>query len=30
VKAGTYLVRLDASWKGSTGSWVFSITIPKS
>jgi hypothetical protein len=30
VKAGTYLVRLDATWKGSTGSWVFSITIPKS
>jgi hypothetical protein len=30
VKAGTYLVRLDATWKGSTGSWVFSVTIPKS
>jgi hypothetical protein len=29
VKAGTYLVRLDATWKGSTGSWVFSIRIPK-
>jgi hypothetical protein len=29
VRAGTYLVRLDATWKGSTGSWVFSITIPK-
>jgi hypothetical protein len=29
VKAGAYLVRLDATWKGSTGSWVFSITIPK-
>ena len=27
--AGTYLVRLDATWKGSTGSWVFQITIPK-
>lgn len=29
VRAGTYLVRLDATWKGSTGSWVFQITIPK-
>jgi hypothetical protein len=29
VRAGTYLVRLDATWKGSNGSWVFSITIPK-
>jgi hypothetical protein len=29
VRAGTYQVRLDATWKGSTGSWVFSISIPK-
>jgi hypothetical protein len=29
VNAGTYLVRLDATWKGSNGSWVFQITIPK-
>jgi len=29
ANAGTYLVRLDATWKGSTGSWVFSITIPR-
>jgi len=28
VRAGTYLVRLDATWKGSSGSWVFSISIP--
>src|SRR5438309_1162191 len=30
ARPGTYVVRLDATWKGSTGSWVFSITIPKS
>ena len=28
VHAGTYQVRLDTTWKGSTGSWVFSIKIP--
>lgn len=30
VRAGTYLVRLDATWQGSRGSWVFSVQIPKS
>jgi hypothetical protein len=29
VRAGTYQVRLDATWQGSNGSWVFTITIPK-
>ena len=29
VRAGTYLVRLDATWQSGHGSWVFSILIPK-
>jgi hypothetical protein len=30
VKPGTYLVRLEATWKGRTATWVFSIKVPKS
>jgi len=29
VRAGTYLVRLDATWQNGHGSWLFSILIPK-
>jgi hypothetical protein len=28
VRPGTYQVRLDATWKGGSGSWVFAIAIP--
>jgi len=30
VSAGTYLVQLNATWPGSTGSWQFTVSIPKS
>jgi len=29
VRAGTYLVRLDATWQNGHGSWLFSVLIPK-
>jgi hypothetical protein len=29
VRAGSYVVRLDAVWKGRTASWVFTIKVPK-
>ena len=30
VRAGTYLVRLNATWQNGHGSWLFSVLIPKS
>jgi hypothetical protein len=30
VRAGTYLVQLDATWQNGHGSWVFAVLIPKS
>lgn len=30
VRAGTYIVRLDATWQNGHGSWLFSVLIPKS
>jgi hypothetical protein len=30
VRAGTYIVHLDATWQNGHGSWVFSILIPTS
>ena len=29
VRAGSYVVRLSATWKDGNGSWVFAISIPK-